>query len=191
MSKVIYNMSTSLDGFVRADGYLPTNPLGEGGDRLHEWFFEKDAANRQLVETMLASLGAVVAGRITYDTSGWGANGPTGARRVPTVVLTHDAPASCPADGVYTFVTAGIETAVAAAREIADGKHVSIMGGPGIGCQALDAGLVDEIVVSIVPVLFGGGLPMFADLPRRIELETVSVLNTRLVSHITYRVLKA
>lgn len=189
MSKVMYNMSASLDGFVRARGYSPSNPLGEGGDRLHQWFFADDAANREFAETMLASVGAVVAGRTTYDDSAWGANGPTGPHRVPTMIVTHDAPASPPADGVYTFVTTGIEAAVAAAREVADGKDVSIMGGPSMGCQALAAGLVDEIVVSVVPILFGGGLPMFANLPRHIELETVSVLNTSSATHMTYRVL--
>lgn len=188
MSKVVYNMSASLDGFVRAEGITP---LGEGGEKLHQWFFEQDAVTQDYVETMLGSLGAVVAGRKTYDNSDWGADGPTGAYRIPTFVLTHEAPGSVPASNVYTFVTSGIVDAVAAARVAAEGKAVSVMGGPKTGCQAIAAGLVDEIVVSVVPVLFGTGLPMFSELPKHVALKLASVLDTKAAVHLTYRVLRS
>jgi len=188
MPKVIYNMSASLDGFVRARGYSDAMPLGEGGELLHKWYFERDAGNLEFIEGILNSLGAIVTGRTTYDHSKWSADGPTGALRIPTVVLTHDEPASPPADNVFTFVTSGIADAIAAARAAAGGKNVSVMGGPDIGQQALAAGLVDEIIVSIVPILFGSGLPMFAALPRPIELERVSALSSDAVTHLTYRV---
>jgi dihydrofolate reductase len=190
MSKIIYNMSTSLDGFVRATGQTPAEPLGIGGEHLHEWFFGKDPANQEFVARMLGSIGAVVSGRTTYDTSDWGADGPTGPRRLPVFVVTHKAPATSPENGVYTFVTGGVVDAVNAARAAAKGKDVSIMGGPGVGNQAIAAGVVDEIVVSIVPVLFGDGLPMFRDLPRHVELERLSLINTGDATHITYRVIK-
>jgi dihydrofolate reductase len=190
MSKVIYNMSMSLDGFVAATGHSPAQPLGVGGDRVHEWFFGNDPKNQQFVATMIESIGAVVSGRTTYDTSAWGADGPTGSRRLPVFVVTHKAPASSPQDGVYTFVTGGVAEAVDAALAAAHGKDVSVMGGPGVGVQALAAGLVDEIVVSIVPVLFGAGLPMFKGLPRHIELERLALIDTGSASHIVYRVAK-
>ena len=165
MGKVIYNMSMSLDGFVRAAGYTQAPPLGRGGERLHEWFFSKDPINRRFSETMLDSIGAVVSGRTTYDSSAWGADGPTSARRLPVFVVTHKAPASSPENGVYTFVTGGVAEAIA-------------------------AGLVDEIVVSVAPVLFGDGRPMFSGLPDHVRLERISVVGTATATHIAYRVLK-
>lgn len=188
MSRVIYNMSASLDGFVRAEG---VTPLGEGGEQLHQWFFDQDAVTRDYVASMLGSLGAVVAGRTTYDSSDWGPDGPTGARRIPTFVLTHHPPAAATGDNVYTFVTDGIVEAIAAARAAANGKAVSIMGGPKTGCQAIAAGLVDEIVVSIVPVLFGAGLPMFSELPSNVALDLAKVVDTKAAVHLTYRVLRS
>jgi len=189
MTKVIYNMSASLDGFVCARGYSAETPLGEGGEYLHKWYFERDAGTLDFIESVLGSLGAIVAGRATYDQSKWSVDGPAGALRIPTVVLTHEQPSSPPENSVFTFVTTGIADAVAAARAVAGGKNVSVMGGPDIGRQALAAGLVDEIIVSIVPILFGGGLPMFAALPHPIELETVSAHSSNAVTHLTYRVL--
>ena len=189
MSKVIYNMSMSLDGFVRAKGYTPAAPLGIGGEKVHEWFFAEDRTNQQFVERMLNSIGAVVSGRTTYDDSGWGADGPTGPKRLPTFVVTHKAPAPLPENGVYTFVTGGIVEAVKAATEAAKGKDVSIMGGPRVGTQALAAGIFDEVVVSIVPVLFGDGLPMFQSLPKQVQLERTSVIDTKDAIHLVYQVL--
>jgi dihydrofolate reductase len=190
MTKVIFNMSTSVDGFVRAANPTPQEPLGPGGERVHEWFFGNDPANRQFASTMIDTIGAVVCGRTTYNTSDWGSDGPTGPRRLPVFVLTHQQPRSSPENGVYTFITGGVAEAVRAAREAAHGKDVSIMGGPSVGSQAIAAGLVDEIVVSVVPVLFGDGLRMFASLPEHIGLERVSVIDTADAVHTTYRVLK-
>ena len=190
MTKVIYNMSASLDGFVRASGATPGQPLGVGGDRVHQWFFDKEPANQAFVEKMLSSLGAVVSGRSTYDASAWGCDGPTGRLRVPVVVLTHNPPASPVQGGVYTFVTEGIAVAIHKARTLAGTKNVSLMGGPNVGRQALTAGLVDEIVVSVVPVLFGSGLAMFSELPSHLDLELMDVVRSRFATHLAYRVLK-
>lgn len=189
MTKVIYNMSASVDGFVCARGYSAAMPLGEGGDCLHKWYFERDGETRDFVGDLVDSLGAIVTGRTTYDHSKWSGDGPAGGRRIPTIVLTHDQSISPPENSVFTFVTTGIADAVTVARAVAGGKNVSVMGGPDIGRQALAAGLVDEIIVSIVPILFGGGLPMFAALPHPIELETVSALSSSAATHLTYRVL--
>lgn len=190
MSKVIYNMSASLDGFVRASGTTPEAPLGVGGERLHEWF--GDPESESFVKEMLGSLGAVICGRTTYDTSlpSWGANGPTGGMRLPVVVLTHRPPATPVENGVYTFVVEGIEAAVRQAKALAGTKNVSLMGGPDAGGQALAAGLVDEVVASVVPTLLGSGLAMFSNLSKRIELEPLDVVRSRAATHLFYRVLK-
>lgn len=190
MSKVIYNMSASLDGFVRAGGATLEKPLGVGGERLHQWFEEPES--QAFVQEMLGSLGAVVSGRSTFDMSlpSWGADGPTGRLRLPVVVLTHRPPASPVENGVYTFVDEGIEAAIHRAQALAGLKNVSLMGGPDVGRQALAAGLVDEIVVSVVPVLFGTGLSMFSQLSTCIELAPLDVVRSRAATHLFYRVLK-
>jgi dihydrofolate reductase len=190
MSKVIFNMSMSLDGFVRAANPTADEPLGPGGERVHEWYFGSDPANRQFASRMIESIGAVVCGRTTYDTSAWGADGPTGPRRLPVFVLTHKAPESSPENGVYSFITGGVAEAIRAAQAAAQGKDVSVMGGPDVGGQAIAAGVVDEIVVSVVPVLFGDGLRMFANLSRHIQLERTSMIDTKDASHISYRIVK-
>lgn len=190
MSKVIFNMSMSVDGYVRAANPTAAEPLGRGGERVHEWYFGTDPKNQDFASRMINSIGAVVCGRTTYETSQWGADGPTGPRRLPTFVVTHQAPESPPRDGVYTFATNGVADAVRAARQTAGDKDVSVMGGPDIGSQALAAGVVDEVIVSIVPVLFGDGLPMFAALPAHVRLEKTSVIDTADATHIVYRVIK-
>ena len=190
MSKVIYNMSMSLDGYVRAANPTAAEPLGPGGERVHEWYFGADPKNRDFASRMINSIGAVVCGRTTYETSQWGTDGPTGPRRLPTFVVTHTAPDSSPRDAVYTFVTDGVVDTVRAARETAGDKDVSVMGGPDVGTQALAAGVVDEVIVSIVPVLFGDGLSMFATLPAQVQLEKTSVIDTADATHIVYRGVK-
>jgi dihydrofolate reductase len=145
MSKVIFNMSTSLDGYVRAANPAVEAPLGVGGERVHDWFFGNDPANQQFAGKMIESIGAVVSGRTTYDTSAWGADGPTGPRRLPTFVVTHKTPGASPANGVYTFIAGGVAEAVRAARVAAGGKDISIMGGPSVGGQDVELQRVSVI----------------------------------------------
>ena len=118
---VIFDISMSLDGYVTAAHQTAAEPMGEGGEALHEWAFGDDPANRELLASTMAGLGAVIAGRRTYDHSlpWWGADGPTGAARRPVVVVTHQAPAQSPDGGVYEFVTAGIHTALERAKALA------------------------------------------------------------------------
>ena len=193
MSKLIFDMSMSLDGFVKATGATPDEPLGKGGERLHEWAMGDDAASRQLLIDAVAAAGAFIGGRRTYDDSlrWWGANGPTGDDRVPLFVVTHQAPEDSPENGVYTFVTDGIESALRQAREVAGDKDVYLMGGPVLASQYLQAGLVDEIGVHLVPVLFGGG-DRLVDLvgEDHVQLEVISVLDAPSATHLVYRVVK-
>jgi dihydrofolate reductase len=112
MTKVIFDISMSLDGFVTAANVRPEEPLGDGGQRLHEWAFGDDERNRELLEEAVNFVGAVIAGRRTYDLSvpWWGADGPAGPARVPVFVVTHAEPEDAPEGGVYTFVTDRIES---------------------------------------------------------------------------------
>jgi dihydrofolate reductase len=192
MSKVIFDMSVSLDGFMRAANVSREEPLGAGGEQLHEWAMG-DEENRELLRSSVAGLGAIIAGRRTYDDSieGWGADGPTGPARRPIFVVTHDAPKESPENGVYTFVTGGIEQALQMAKATAGDKDIAIMGGADIGQQYLKAGLVDDIGIHLVPVLFGGGTRMLDHLGNEhIQLEIIDVIPTSTATHIRYRIIK-
>ena len=189
MSKVTFDISMSLDGFITGPGITPEEPLGQGGARLHEWAFGEDETGRRLLSEAIGSVGAVVAGRRTYDASlpWWGADGPTGPARLPVVVVTHDEPAETPAGGVYSFVTGGIERALEEAGSAAGDRGVTVMGGADVGRQCLSAGLIDELSIHLVPVVFGGGTAMFDGLAG-FELEPLGMVDTPAATHLLYRV---
>jgi dihydrofolate reductase len=191
MGKVIFDMSMSLDGFVKASNATPEQPLGDGGERLHEWGFGEDERDREVLAGGVEGSGAIIAGRRTYDDSlpWWGADGPHPPTRV--FVVTHEAPDAVPEGGVYAFVTDGIESALEQAKAAAGDKNVAVMGGPDIGRQFIEAGLVDEIGVHLVPVLFGSGTRMFEHLGgEHIQLETTSVIETAAATHLRFRIVE-
>ncbi|WP_327007983.1 dihydrofolate reductase family protein [Dactylosporangium sp. NBC_01737] len=193
MGKVIFVISMSLDGYVTAANQTPDNPMGDGGLRLQEWAFSADETNQQYLAAAVDGLGAVIAGRRTYDTSlrWWGADGPSGPARRPVFVVTHEAPEEQPEHGVYQFVTDGLGSALAQAQTAAGDKDVTVMGGADLGRQYLDAGLLDEMEIHLVPVLLGGGTRMFAGLPGGpVQLEPVDVLPTPAATHLRYRILR-
>jgi dihydrofolate reductase len=129
----------------------------------------------------------VIMGRRSYDNSidNWGAKGPLG--EVPCFVVTHNPIAD--ADPIFTFVTDGIESALAKAREAAGEKRIGLMGAD-IDQQFLAAGLVDELRIHVVDVLLGGGRRLFDLLPQRVELEQTGLSRDDGVTHVEYRVLK-
>jgi dihydrofolate reductase len=192
MAKTIFDTSMSLDGFMTASNQTPDEPMGRGGERLHEWAFGRDETNQRFLAAAIEGLGAVICGRRTYDSSlpWWGADGPTGSERRPVFVVTHEAPAGSPVDGVYSFVTDGIESALTRARAAAGGKDVTVMGGADLGRQYLAAGLLDEISIHLVPVLLGGGTRMFDEGSGQVQLEAVDVLPTPAATHLRYRVVR-
>ena len=193
MTKVYFDISISLDGYVTASGQTREEPMGPGGDRLVAWAFGEDERDRQILADGVRATGAVIAGRRTYNTSlpWWGADGPTGEARVPVFVVTHAPPADAPAGGVYTSVTDGIEAALAQARTAAGDKHVTVMGGADTGRQYLRAGLIDELSIHLVPVLLGGGTRIFEHIAEQhIQLERVAVTDTPAPTHLRLRVVK-
>jgi dihydrofolate reductase len=193
MAKVVFDISMSLDGFITAANVRPDEPLGDGGERLHEWAFGADERSREVLAAASRDLGAVICGRNTYDHSlrWWGADGPTGPARMPVFVVTHSEPEDSPENGVYRFVTEGIEAALEQAREAAGGKTVAVMGGADLGRQFIRAGLVDEFSIHLVPVLFGGGTRMFDEAGRdQVQLEAIAVENTPPATHMRFRVVK-
>ena len=191
MGKVFYEMSMSLDGFVTGANVRPEAPLGEGGEQLHDWGFNSaDARNHELM-TRAASLGAVIAGRTTYNHSipYWEADGPTGAARVPTIIVSHNVPRDIPHGGVYTFVDSA-EAALTLAKKGSGEKDVLIHGG-NTAAQLITLGLVDEIFVHLVPVLFGSGTRLYEHLGGGpIQLETMEVIETKEAIHLRFRITK-
>ena len=187
-------LSMSLDGFIAGqDG-------GAGG--LHDWLTAGDIPSRfspsftmarpsaEFFDEGVAGTGAVVAGRRTYDVSGaWGGRGPVPG--LPLVVLTHRVPGSVPAgDPPYTFVTDGIEAAVGRAREMAGGKRVHLMGASVVQ-QSIRAGLLDELIISLVPKILGRGVRLLDGLDAgSAGLEVVRVIDAPGVTHLTYRVIR-
>jgi dihydrofolate reductase len=190
MGKVIYDKSASLDGFIAGANMRLEAGLGDDGERLHDWVFQ-DEAGRELLEREVAQLGAVICGRRTYDMSipWWGPDGPTGQARVPLFVLSHGVPDDVPDGGVYTFVR-DLETALARARETAGDRNISVMGAD-TGRQLLNAGVIDEISVHLVPVLFGSGTPLFGTgVDEHVTLELVGKSESEHATHLRYRVVR-
>lgn len=192
MGKVIYDISMSLDGFITGANVRPEAGLGDGGERLHEWAFNSaDPRNHELLAKG-ARLGAIITGRTNYNLSipYWGADGPTASARVPTIVVSHNVPKDVPDGGVYTFAD-GVETALEKAKKAAGDKTVAIMGGANIAQQFVKLGLVDEISIHLVPVLFGSGIRLFEQLGREhVLLETIEVIETKEAIHMSFRVVK-
>ena len=201
MGKVKTGATVSLDGFI-------AGPNDTGFDKLFKWYGAGDVevpmpdstaevpASRVSPETAkllreeMSSWGALVVGRHLYDlTNAWNGRHPLG---VTTVVLTHNPPTDRPqADENFVFVTEGIEAAVAKAKEIAGDKDVAVNGGQ-MARQALEAGLLDEVGVDLVPVILGDGTPLFADLTSgSLEFEGPYLEVQGIgVTHLRYRVNK-
>ena len=192
MGKVIYDISMSLDGFITAANVRPEAGLGDDGERLHDWAFNSaDPRNRELLAKG-ASLGAIISGRHNYDLAVpyWNADGPTGDARVPTIVVSHSVPQDIPHGGVYSFAD-GIEAALEKAQEAAGDKEVAIMGGANIAAQFVKLGLVDEISIHLVPVLFGSGIRLFEHLGNEhVQLEVAETIETKEAIHLRFRVIK-
>jgi len=201
LSKVVIDMTMSLDGFVAGPDDGKADPLGRhGGMHIFDWYFSGDedyrdplfrpepGANRDEVERMFAESGAFIFGRRTYDiTDGWGRRHPVNG--VPVFVLTHDPPADHPrGPSNLTFVTDGIESAIEQARAVAGDKDIKL-GGASPGKQALAAGVCDEILIHLAPYLLGGGVRLFDRLSDGIQLEKVSVSDGPFATHLRYRVI--
>jgi len=203
MTKVVIDMSMSLDGFAAGPDDGKADPLGRhGGMHIFDWytsgteevgdplFRPAPGANRDEVERVFVESGAYIFGRRTYDiTDGWGGRHPVNG--VPVFVLTHDPPADFPrGPSNLAFVTDGIKSAIDQARAVAGGKDVKL-GGASPCKQALAAGLCDEILIHLAPVLLGGGVRLFDALPDGIQLEKLSVSDGPFATHLRYRVIEA
>ena len=194
MGKVIFDISMSLDGFITGANARPEagwGGLGDGGERLHDWGFNSaDPHNREIMERYVTA-GASIFGRTGYDHSilNWGADGPSGAARLPTVIVSHSLPQDVPAGGVYTFVDS-VEAAFETAKQLAGDRDILIMGAD-VPQQFLKRGLIDEVSIHLVPVLFGSGRRLFEGLDsEHISLEILEAIQTPEAIHMRFCVVK-
>ncbi len=210
MPKVTLDISMSVDGFIAGPNPSLEEPLGEGGEQLHEWIFGlktwrethgreggESNVDDELVRESFEASGAVVMGRRMFSGGSgrweddpnpdgcWGERPPFG---VPVFVLTHHPRESITlSDTTFTFVTEGIESALEQARAAAGDKDVAIGGGANVIQQYLAAGLLDELYLHVAPIVLGGGSRLFENVghPR---LEPVEVVGSPRVTHVKYRV---
>jgi dihydrofolate reductase len=198
---VVIEMSMSLDGFVAGPNDGPEHRLGtHSGEKVFDWlatgkephpkssFLKPEGANRTVVDQMFARFGAFISGRRTYDLAkGWKGRHPVNG--APVFILTHHPDPDPPkGESDLVFVTDGIERAVERAKAAAKGKDVGLMGSSP-GQQALVAGLVDEILIHVSPILIGGGVRMFENLgEHEIMLELLETFPGPKASHLRYRV---
>jgi dihydrofolate reductase len=196
VSKILATITTSLDGYVTGPDDGPDKGLGEGGERLHYWVFggpwkygddhsgEATGADKEFLDDMMDRVGATIGGRGTYEAADhWGGTNPW---PTPFFIVTHH-PEDAPQDAGFTFVD-GLDEAIRQAREAAGRKDVEVMGGADIIRQALAGGYVDELSISIAPVVLGDGKRLFDGFDHSIDLEHVRTLQSRFATHITYRV---
>ncbi|MEU6985729.1 dihydrofolate reductase family protein [Streptomyces sp. NPDC046324] len=204
MTRIIADISVSLDGFVTGPDPGPDNGLGTGGEALHAWAFSEDPEDRRILREGTVRSGAVVLGRRLFDLvdgpDGWDDTTGYGAGEVgkPSfVVVTSSPPESVRLTGLdWTFVTTGLADAVTAARERAEaassagGKDLDVVlmgGGATIG-SAFEAGLVDALSLHLAPVVLGAGTPLFTGgTPRTLAQRSVTTTST--ATHLTYDVL--
>jgi dihydrofolate reductase len=215
MAKLVLDISMSLDGFVAGPNLTLEQPLGEGGERLHEWVVplaswrephglpggETGPADDLFAEGIRAT-GAVIMGRRMFSggegpweddpkADGWWGDDPPFHK--PVFVLTHHARETENKQGgtTYTFVTEGIEAALEQGRAAAGDKDVLLAGGANVAQEYLKAGLLDELHIHLPPVLLGGGVRLFDQLgPDTIELEVTRVIESPSVTHLRFRVVK-
>jgi len=203
MGKVVADITMSLDGFITGPDDRPGRGLGERGEPLHNWVmggpwryddggrrFAPADVDRRVLEQAMGSTGAGIIGRRMFDvTGGWGGH-PPGGPDARYFVLTHSVPPEwADRTSPFTFVTDGIESALAQARAAAGDKDVGIGGGANVIQQYLAAGLVNELRLHLAPVLLGAGKRLFGNLgDQTIELERTGVIESPYATHLFFTV---
>jgi len=213
MSKVRAEISVSLDGYGAGPNESHESPLGEGGEELHDWIVELKAwremhgreggevnASTPIAEESTANVGAEIMGRGKFGPpeggpwgddpwQGWWGEEPPFHK--PVFVLTHhEREPLTLSDTTFTFVTDGIESALAQAKEAAGDQDVFLGGGPDSINQYLAAGLVDELDLHVAPVILGGGKRILAGAASDLRLEQLRAVEAPGVTHLKYRVVR-
>jgi dihydrofolate reductase len=211
MAQLRFEIAISVDGYVAGPNQSEENPLGEGGEQLHEWVLKLEAwrkahgreggevnPSNEVVAEAMEGIGAAVMGRNMFGgapgpwgddpwTGWWGEDPPF---HVPVFVLTHHQRGPLEMEGgtTFHFVTEGIESALGQAMEAAGGEDVRLGGGANAAQQYLAAGLIDELQLNVVPILLGDGERLFENVGADLVLEQTRVVHTPEVTHVRYRV---
>jgi dihydrofolate reductase len=177
MSRVFLDLSLSLDGYI-------AGPNGQDGG-LHDWYFAEAGAAEEIKQELLGGIGAMILGHTAFGSA---PDGFDTEYKVPHFILTHTPLPSVERGGAtFIFVTDGILSALAQAKLAAAERDVCVAGGAEVAQQFLRAGLLDELQLHVVPVLLGGGLPLFGPLDQPVALERVRVIQSAHATHFTYR----
>jgi dihydrofolate reductase len=198
MGKVVVDLSVSLDGYVAGPEDSPELPLGRGGEALFAWmnagpeenrvhrYLQPPAASKAVVDEWTTDFGAIITGRRTFDiANGWRDGHPID---VPIFVLTHEAPTSGEWSERVEFVTDGLDNALERATHAAGDRHVSVCAG-NVVSQLLRNGQLDEIRLSLVPVLLGAGVRFLDQIGAApVRLEQLRVIVSDQVTHLSYAV---
>ena len=194
MTKVVADISISLDGFVTGPGADAAHGLGFGGEPIHGWVMQPDDTDTEVLQEATEMSGAVVMGRRLFDVvdgpDGWNDEMGYGAGLAatpPFFVVTHSPPAQVRLGLRFTFVTDGVGPAIDQARAEAGDKAVVVMGGGDVIRQCLDAGLVDELRIHLSPIVLGAGTPLFAGIGRHEMVQRAVRVSTN-ATHLTYEV---
>jgi dihydrofolate reductase len=194
VTRVVADITMSLDGFVTGPGADPQHGLGIGGEPLHNWVMEPDDVDTEVLTEATEMSGAVVMGRNLFDVidgpDGWSDDMGYGAGLAatpPFVVVTHAPPAKVRLGLDFTFIIDGVAAAIEHARRAAGDKAVFVMGGGDVVRQVVDAGLADELRIHLAPIVLGAGTPLFHGASRR-ELLQRSVRVSRNATHLIYEV---
>jgi dihydrofolate reductase len=211
VAKFRFQISISADGFIAGPNPSEADPLGEGGEQLHEWVFNLAAwrephgreggevnASTPVIEEAIDNIGATVMGREMFGGGpgpwgedpweGWWGDDPP--FHTPVFVLTHHEREPLEKQGgtTFIFVTDGIESALEQAKQAAGDKDVALGGGADVAQQYLAAGRIDELDLNVVPVLLGGGTRLFDNLGAGVGLEQLRAIEAPGVTHIKYAV---
>jgi dihydrofolate reductase len=212
MPKLRFNIAISVDGYVAGPSQSEENPIGIGGMQLHDWLFPLASfraihggeggevnASSQVFEERFENIGATIMGRNMFGPvrGSWGNSpwrgwwGEDPPFHNPVFILTHHPHEELKMDGgtTFHFVTSGVEAALEQAREVAGDADISLAGGASVARQYLRAGLVDEMELSIVPLLLGGGERLLDDLDG-LKLEQLGAVEAPGVTHLKYRVIR-
>ncbi|QEC52673.1 RibD domain-containing protein [Anseongella ginsenosidimutans] len=190
MNKLFFDSGISLDGFLAGDHRGPQNPLGDGGMSIHNWMYEGGQENgpeSKLVEDTLARTGSYIMGKRMFEEGE--PNWPEDLYKADVYVLTHEKRDPWVQKGttVFHFINDGIESAVKKAKNSSRGKDIRIQGGAETIQQFLNAGLVDEFILHISPVILGSGIRLFEGIDKtKFIIEIAEVIPGGLSTHVKY-----
>lgn len=202
MSKIIFDSGISLDGFLAGDNRGPSNPMGGASEKIHTWMFNQkafweylgmeggneDGPDGKLIRDTIARTGAFIMGKRMFEEGE--VHWPEDLYKADVYVLTHEKKEPWIQKGTTTFyfINDGIESALEKAKKSANGKDIRIQGGADTIQQFLNAGLIDECIIHIAPVIIGSGIRLFDKIDKnRFDIEIIEVIHSSTVTHIRYK----